>query len=521
MKKQIELILLPHEAYNNEIIRSYISRKLKIAPDSINAIQPIRRSLDARQTDVVFTTLFNVYIGESPIPLQETFRKYRPVYSDKKVIIVGNGPAGIFSALKLIENGIKPIIFERGKNAIDRRRDIRAIQQDHIVNPESNYCFGEGGAGTYSDGKLFTRATKRGNLRKILGTFVQHGGVEDILIDSHPHIGSNKLPQIIRNMNKTITDCGGEVFFNSKVTDLIIRKKECKGVIVNNSQEFFGDAVILAAGHAARDIFYLLYSKNIFIETKPFAMGVRIEHPQALINEIRYLTSEKNPFLPSATYNVSAQINNRGVFSFCMCPGGIIVPASTEPGELVVNGMSLSRRNSPFANAGLVVAIEKEDMIKYESHGPFAGLKYQQELEKMAFEAGGKTQTAPAQRVTDFLSSKLSSTLPRCSYIPGLRSAPLHILLPTAISIRLKFGLQEIDKSLPGYISEEAQILGVESRTSSPIRITRASETYMHVQIDKLFPCGEGAGYAGGIVSAAMDAENVANAVVRLMNRRY
>lgn len=513
MQTQVELTLLPHEAFNNDTVKSLVSQKLNLDPSIINAIKPIRRSIDARPTDVVYTIMYNVYITEEPQPLSASFYKYEPVKGDKKVIIVGNGPAGIFAAFRLIELGIKPIIIERGKDVITRRRDIRAIQQDHFVNPDSNYCFGEGGAGTYSDGKLYTRATKRGDLRKVLTLFVQHGAPEDVLIDTHPHIGSNKLPQIISNMNKTIINCGGEVHFNSKVTDFIIKDNICKGVIVNNNNEFTADAVILAAGHSARDIYYLLHTKKIFMEPKPFAMGVRIEHPQALINEIQYHTKEKNPFLPSASYNVSAQINRRGVFSFCMCPGGIIVPAATEPGELVVNGMSLSRRNSPFANAGFVVAIEVEDMAKYEKYGPFAGLKFQQELEKMAFEAGGKTQTAPAQRVTDFIANKLSESLPKCSYIPGVRPAPLHLLLPSHISQRMKFGLQEIDANFKGYITSEAQILGVESRTSSPVRITRNKYTYQHVQIEKLFPAGEGAGYAGGIVSASMDGENVANAV--------
>ena len=396
-----------------------------------------------------------------------------------------------------------------------RRRDLKAIQQDHTVNPDSNYCFGEGGAGTYSDGKLYTRATKRGNVDKILNVLVQHGAHQDILIDAHPHIGSNKLPGVVAAIRETILKCGGEIHYNSRVTDFIIEGRKIRGVIVNDSDEYTGDAVILAAGHSSRDIYYLLNKKNIRIEAKPYAMGVRIEHPQPLINEIQYHTKNKNDNLPAASYSLACEVDGKGVYSFCMCPGGIIVPAATSPGEIVVNGMSLSKRDSPYANSGFVVSITENDWQKYSEHGPLAGLMLQSELEKLAFDLAGKTQSAPAQRVTDFLLNKTSGTLPGTSYIPGLTSSPLHEALPSFITNRLKKALYIFNKKMRGYVSEEAQIVAAESRTSSPVRIPRDRETFMHLEISGLFPGGEGAGYAGGIVSAAIDGENCADAVFK------
>ena len=419
--------------------------------------------------------------------------------------------------LRLIELGIKPIVIERGKDVQSRRRDLRGLQQDHIVNPNSNYCFGEGGAGTYSDGKLYTRSTKRGNVRKILQVFAQHGANEDILIDTHPHIGSNKLPGIVKTIRQTLIDNGGEVHFESLVTDLIIKDGKILGVVVNQEKEILGDCVILATGHSARDIFHLLHKKNIKIEAKDFAMGVRIEHPQALINEIQYHTKEKNDFLPSASYSLSIQVDGRGVYSFCMCPGGLIVPAATSPDEIVVNGMSLSKRNSPFANSGLVVSVNSNDWKKNDSEDPFGGLKFQQDFERRTFEWANKTQSAPAQRVTDFIKGKDSESLPRASYIPGLQSLPLHQLLPPIIRKTLAKALLLFDSRMKGFLTEEAVIVAAESRTSSPVRVTRDKETYMHPQVEGLFPCGEGSGYAGGIVSSAMDGENVANAVARFL----
>ncbi|MCJ7553328.1 MAG: FAD-binding protein [Ignavibacteriaceae bacterium] len=512
MKKQIELTIRPEEINLPKILLLKSSQYLKTDKDNISSVILLKRSIDARSKFVVFRYLVEVYIDEKPIDQNRVIR-YEPVREDKKVIIVGFGPGGMYSALRLIELGIKPVIIERGKDVQTRRRDIRAIQQEHIVNPDSNYCFGEGGAGAYSDGKLYTRSTKRGDVKKVLDILVQHGADPDIRIDTHPHIGSNILPKVVSAIRKTILNNGGEIYFNSRVTDFILKENKLIGVRVNDVQEFLGDAVILATGHSARDIYYLLHKNKIKIEPKPFAMGVRIEHPQDLINEIQYHTKEKHPNLPSASYNFSCNIDDRGVYSFCMCPGGIIVPAATAPGEIVVNGMSLSKRNSPFANSGFVVEVNEKEWSKYDQYFPFSGLMLQKELEQNAFELANKTQSAPAQRVTDFVSEKLSSSLPESSYIPGLTSASLHKELPQFISSRLKKAISVLDKKKKGYYSEEAILVGVESRTSSPIRIPRNKESLMHTEVEGLFPCGEGAGYAGGIVSSAIDGENCADAV--------
>lgn len=515
MIKEIEISVLPELLSNKDFLHSESVYKLNLDSSEVKAVIPIRRSIDARGSKPFFKIFVRVFINEPP---QNIYPKinYEPVGSKEKVIIVGSGPAGMFAALRLIELGIKPIIVERGKDVQERRRDLRGLQQDQIVNPNSNYCFGEGGAGTYSDGKLYTRSTKRGNVKKILQVFVQHGAKEDILIDSHPHIGSNKLPQIVNSVRETIINNGGEVHFNSLITDLIIKDGKILGAVVNQEKEILGDCVILATGHSARDIFYLLHKKNIKIEPKDFAMGVRIEHPQALINEIQYHT-KKNEFLPSATYGLSIQVDGRGVYSFCMCPGGLIIPAATSPGEIVVNGMSLSRRNSPFANSGLVVAMNANDWQNYDSEGLFAGLKFQQDFERQTFEWAHNSQKAPAQRVTDFVKGKDSQSLPRSSYIPGLTPSPLHQLLPAIIRRTLQKAILIFDRRMKGYVTDEAIIVAAESRTSSPIRIIRDKVTFMHPQVSGLFPCGEGAGYAGGIVSSALDGENVAEAVVRYL----
>ena len=513
MRKRIELSLTPEEAFDDNKLEFIVEKECKIREKDHFEIVKLRRSIDARGKYPVVNFLIDVYINQDPSPEPVIKNNYKFVNDEKKVIIAGAGPAGYFAALELLEHGIKPQIFDRGKDVRSRRRDLKAIQQFSIVNPNSNYCFGEGGAGTYSDGKLYTRSHKRGNINKALKIFVEHGAKQDILIDSHPHIGSNKLPTVVQNIRETILYFGGEINFNSNVTDLIIKNNKITGVIVNESREYFANAVILATGHSARDIFYLLKGKNICIESKPFAMGVRIEHQQALIDEIQYKQNPRDEFLPASSYKLATQINGRGVFSFCMCPGGLIVPAATSPGEIVVNGMSMSRRDSLFANSGIVVAIENNDLRHYENHGTLAALEFQKDLEKKFFETGDGSQKAPAQRMTDFVKEKLSGTLGNTSYIPGIYSSLINNLLPEQISVRIKSALIQFGKKMKGYFTEEGFLIGLESRTSSPVRIPRDKNTYEHIQIKNLYPCGEGAGYAGGIISAALDGQNVAKRI--------
>ncbi|MDP2036966.1 MAG: FAD-dependent oxidoreductase, partial [Ignavibacteria bacterium] len=499
MTHEIEIVIPPEKLNDYEFLRIQAAQKLRINLSEITGVQAIRRSVDARSRNPVYRIKAIVYIKEEPAELRAAIQ-YKPVQTKNNVVIVGMGPAGMFAALRLIELGIKPIIIERGRDVQLRRKDLKAIQQDGNVNPDSNYCFGEGGAGTYSDGKLYTRSTKRGDVGRILNIFVQHGAHEEILIDAHPHIGSNKLPKVVQSIRETIINYGGEIHFDSRVTDFVKWENKVCGVVVNQTKEILADAVILATGHSARDIYYLLHQHKIKIEAKAFAMGVRIEHPQALIDEMQYHSKERNPNLPASSYSLTCQIDQRGVYSFCMCPGGIIIPASTDKNELVLNGMSVSRRDSPFANSGFVVSINENDWKEYSSYGVFAGLEFQKSVERIAFEAGGKTQRAPAQRITDFVKGKTSSSLPKSSYIPGTISSPLHELLPEQIANGLKQSLFVFDKKMKGYLTEEAQILAAETRTSSPIKIPRDGETLMHIGVEGLFPCGEGAGYAGGIV---------------------
>lgn len=517
MKKELVFIIPPGKLGDKEFLYDQAAQRLQKSREEISAVIPLKRSIDARSHSPIFRLQCEVYIDELP-PDAERKITYAPVKNKKEAVIIGSGPAGLYAALRLIELGIKPIIFERGKDVQARRRDLRNIQQLGIVNPDSNYCYGEGGAGTYSDGKLYTRSTKRGDIKKILSIFVQHGADPDILIDAHPHIGSNKLPLIIKAVRETILNCGGEINFNSKLTDFIVKDNRITGVVVNNNQEIPATALIIAAGHSAREIFYILHKKGILIESKQFALGVRIEHPQSLINEIQYHSREKDENLPAATYSLACNIGEKGVYSFCMCPGGIVIPAATAPGEIVVNGMSLSRRDSPFANAGFVVSVNTNDWKKYEEQEPFGALLFQKDIEQAAFVLAGNSQKAPAQRAIDFMNNKLSNTLPDCSYIPGVTSAPLHEVLPAFVVEGLKFALKDFNYKMKGYLTEEALMIGVESRTSSPIRIPRDKDTYMHVNVQGLFPAGEGAGYAGGIVSAAIDGENCANAVSKYLN---
>lgn len=523
MKHEIQLVLSPEDAANQDIIKSYAAQQIFTSEESITSIKLLKRSVDARSRTIKINLKIEVYVNEAAPSPFDYKKEYKNVSSQKPVLIIGAGPAGLFAAIQLIESGYKPIIIERGKDVKSRRRDLAAINKHHIVNPNSNYCFGEGGAGTYSDGKLYTRSTKRGDINKVLELFVAHGADENILVEAHPHIGTNKLPKIIEAMRKTIIEHGGQVHFNSLVTDIIIKNNVVKGIIgndteTNSSFEFNADNLILATGHSARDIFELFHKKNILIESKTFAMGVRVEHPQQLIDATQYHCTLnevelKRNYLPAASYSWVQQALGRGVYSFCMCPGGIIAPCATAQEEVVTNGWSPSKRNNPFANSGIVVTIEPQDYQQYAKEGPLASLRYQQALEKMAWTAGGKTQTAPAQRLTDFTSNKLSTTLPNVSYQPGVTAAPLHELLPSEIGKRLQIGFKEFGKKMRGYLTHDAIIVGVESRTSSPIRIPRDKETLQHPQIKGLYPCGEGAGYAGGIVSAAIDGQKCANAI--------
>ncbi len=518
MVKEIQVRTNLIEEKKSEILLNKASRKLGIDANEIVGVKVLRKSIDARKKETFFNYKIAVYINE-PIPENSApVFDYKEVSSAKEIHIVGFGPSGMYAALRCIELGYKPIILERGKNVQDRRRDIKAINQDHIVNKNSNYCYGEGGAGTYSDGKLYTRSLKRGDVRRIFENLVYHGATEQILIDAHPHIGTNKLPKIIQNIRETILKFGGEIHFNTQVTDFIIKKNQLKAIILKNGNEMTVNSVILATGHSARDIYELLHKKNILLKAKSFAMGVRVEHPQEIIDSIQYsCKGVRDELLPAAAYSLVHQVNNRGVYSFCMCPGGFIVPAATSSGEVVVNGMSPSRRNNKFANSGIVVEINVDkDIPKYDQFGPLKGLEYQKSLERLAFTSGGRTQTAPAQRLVDFVDGKLSTNLNETSYQPGLNSSPMHSLLPKKIGSRLRKGFDAFGKKMHGYYTNEANIVGVESRTSSPVNIPR-KENLEHPEIKGLFPCGEGGGYAGGIVSAAMDGERCAEAAIQLL----
>lgn len=517
MIQELEIKLSPAEAASDALILQKSVQMSGANPASVHDLKVLRRSIDARGSRPLVILRVALYLNEPYQPEPAILSGFKPLHHHKQVLIVGAGPGGYFAALELLEAGYKPIVFDRGKDVRARRRDLKAIQQYGIVNPNSNYCFGEGGAGTYSDGKLYTRSHKRGDIYKALRLLVEHGATSDILAEAHPHIGSNKLPQIVAAIRATILEYGGEVHFDSLVTDFILQDGVMKGLVVNQQNEFFGDAVILATGHSARDMYYLLHQHNIRLEAKPFALGVRIEHSQEFIDRVQYRQSPREENLPAASYKLVTQVEGRGVFSFCMCPGGLVVPAATAPGEIVVNGMSMSRRDSPYANSGTVVAVELEDLNAYKQHGVFAGLAFQQAVEQAMFAAGDGSQRGPAQRLTDFVAGKLSTSLPPSSYIPGLYPAPLHELLPPFIYQKLRRGVQDFGRKMNGYFTENANVIGTESRTSSPVRIPRNPHTLMHPETERLFPCGEGAGFAGGIISAAMDGQNVARAVVQLL----
>ena len=515
MVKEIQLRVNLIEEKKENVLLFKASKQLGVGKNEISAVKVLRKSIDARKKDIIFNYKVAVYINEQVPEKSDYIFEYKDVSNAKEIHIVGFGPAGMYAALRCIELGYKPIILERGKNVQNRRRDIKAINRDHIVDENSNYCFGEGGAGTYSDGKLYTRSLKRGDVRRIFENLVFHGATEQILVDAHPHIGTNKLPKIIENIRENILKFGGEIHFETKVTDFVIKDNKLQAIQLHNGKEMAVNSVILATGHSARDVYELLHKKEIRIKAKSFAMGVRVEHPQEIIDQIQYHCSgERDELLPAAAYSLVQQVNNRGVYSFCMCPGGFIVPAATASGEVVVNGMSPSRRNNKFANSGIVVELDiDKDFKKYDHFGELRGLEFQKDLEKIAFLAGGRTQAAPAQRLVDFVDGKFSTDLNETSYQPGLKSAPMHSLLPKIIGSRLRKGFASFGQKMHGYYTNEANIIGVESRTSSPINIPRKANLE-HTDIEGLFPCGEGGGYAGGIVSAAMDGERCAEAAI-------
>jgi uncharacterized FAD-dependent dehydrogenase len=511
MQKDIEITIAPGDLAKDEEIKKNLSLALKTAVSRIQGYKILKRSIDARSRNVIYRLHVRVYIDEPS--LTENFRVDYPHVGNKKpVIIVGAGPAGLFAALQCIENGMKPIILERGKDVKQRRRDLALINKEGVVNTESNYCYGEGGAGTYSDGKLYTRSNKRGDINKVLEIFVQHGATDDILIDARPHIGTNKLPHIITAIRETILNAGGEVRFGQKVTDLTVSFGRIKGVVVNDGEELFAGAVILATGHSARDIYTLLHHKGILVEAKPFALGVRIEHPQAIIDAAQYHSDSRSEFLPPAYYSLVEQVGGRGVFSFCMCPGGIIAPCATGENEIVVNGWSPSKRNNPFANSGTVVQVTLEDV---PGENPLRMMDFQMQAEQAAFRLGGGNLVAPGQRMVDFVEGRVSADLPKNSYLPGTGSVMLKETLPAFIASGLKSALPLFGKKMKGYYTNEAILVGVESRSSSPVRIPRDRETFQHPEVEGLYPCAEGAGYAGGIVSAAIDGINCANAILK------
>ncbi|RNC86006.1 MAG: FAD-binding protein [Balneola sp.] len=513
MQKELQLRVLPEIAGQPKELKAYISKKEGIPANDIRHIEIIKRSIDARQKQVIINLKVQVFINEDfeeeSIPLPD----YPDVSSQEEVIIIGAGPAGLFAALRLIELGKKPVILERGKDVRERIKDLKGINVDHVVNEDSNYCFGEGGAGTYSDGKLYTRSKKRGDVNRILELLVGFGAVKNILIEAHPHIGTNKLPGIIANIRECIRAHGGEIYFNTRVTDLFIKGDQIQVVKTLEGTAFNAHKVILATGHSARDIFELLHQKEIEIELKPLAIGVRVEHTQQLIDQIQYSCEDRGEYLPPSPYSIVKQVGGRGVYSFCMCPGGVIAPCATQPGEIVTNGWSSSRRARATANSGIVVELKEEDFKDFAEYGPLAAMKFQEAIEQRAWEAGGKSQTAPAQRLVDFTEGKISDSLYRTSYAPGITSVELGEVLPDFIYQHLQQGFKAFELSMKGYLTNEAIVHAPETRTSSPVRIPRDRKTLEHIRIKGLFPCGEGAGYAGGIISAAIDGEKVAAAV--------
>ena len=548
MIQEYQLRILPEIAANEQRLKSYLAQEKGLNLRDIQATRILKRSIDARQRTIFINLKVRVYINELPKEDEYEHTVYNKVEGKPQVVVVGAGPGGLFAALRLIELGLRPIVIERGKNVRDRKKDLAQISREHAINPESNYSFGEGGAGAYSDGKLYTRSKKRGNVDKILNVFCQHGASTSILADAHPHIGTDKLPRVIENMRNTIIECGGEVHFQTRMDALIIEKGEVKGIETQTGETFLGP-VILATGHSARDVYRWLAAHEVTLESKGIAMGVRLEHPAHLIDQIQYHSKTgRGKYLPAAEYSFVTQVEGRGVYSFCMCPGGFIVPAASGPEQVVVNGMSPSNRGSRWSNSGMVVEIQPEDILGMQqsiaeeikakqnelllqlnpslctaklttiNQELLSVLHFQEELERQCWLQGGRQQIAPAQRMLDFTRKKLSYDLPESSYAPGLISSPLHFWMPDFISRRLSLGFQQFGKSSRGFLTNEAVMIGVETRTSSPVRIVRDKETLQHITVRGLFPCGEGAGYAGGIVSAGVDGERCAEAVAHYLH---
>lgn len=545
MINEYQLRILPEQAASEQSLKTYISREKGLDIRTINAVRVLKKSIDARQRTIYVNVKVQVFINEIPDTQEYTPTEYKNVSGKHQVIVVGAGPGGLFAALRLIELGLRPIVIERGKNVRERKEDLAKISREHKVDPESNYSFGEGGAGAYSDGKLYTRSKKRGNVDKILNVFCQHGASTSILIDAHPHIGTDKLPRVIENMRNTILECGGEVHFKTRMDAIIIERNKVVGIETNDGRTFRGP-VILATGHSARDVYRWLYANGVKMETKGLAVGVRLEHPSMLIDQIQYHNKNgRGKYLPAAEYSFVQQVDGRGVYSFCMCPGGFVVPAASGPHQLVVNGMSPSNRGTKWSNSGMVVEIRPEDLndptlqlqaceviegsaeqqteelirktAKDREQSVLAMMQFQERLEQICWQQANMRQTAPAQRMVDFTRKKLSYDLPVTSYSPGIISSPLHFWMPEFISGRLSKGFEMFGRSSRGFLTNDAVMIAVETRTSAPVRIVRDNETLQHVTVEGLFPCGEGAGYAGGIVSAGVDGERCAEAVAAFM----